>query len=101
MMMASSMPPAIVTTSPVTMASRAVGVRLFHQFQNESIERSAPSLSLLPSYPFPLPLFSVMWSARVLPGFPAARERVDVGVAHALEVVCGEGGAVAAAAVEY
>src|ERR1700749_1498937 len=39
--------------------------------------------------------------ARVLPSLPAARERVDVGVAHALEVVCGEGGAVAAAAVEY
>ena len=38
--------------------------------------------------------------ARLLPGLPAARQRIDVGVAHALEVVAGEGGAVAAAAVE-
>lgn len=37
----------------------------------------------------------------VLPGFPASGEGVDVRVAHALEVVGGEGGAVAAAAVEY
>src|SRR5687767_5725444 len=38
--------------------------------------------------------------ARLLPGAPAARERVDVGVAHALEVVGRERRAVAAAAVE-
>lgn len=42
-----------------------------------------------------------MRRARVLPSLPASGEGVDVGVAHALEVVCGEGGAVAAAAVEY
>src|ERR1044072_5616541 len=38
--------------------------------------------------------------ARVLPSLPAAGQRVDVGVAHALEVVAGQGRAVAAAAVE-
>src|SRR5919107_43338 len=38
--------------------------------------------------------------AGLLPGLPAAGQRVDVGVAHALEVVGGQRRAVAAAAVE-
>src|SRR5947209_10754412 len=45
--------------------------------------------------------FSFDRRAGVVPCFPAAGHRINVGVAHALEVVGGEGGAVAAAAVEY